>query len=75
MNAELISCRGETGEGLGRGAGAGAGEERPNKSLERDDDGGLSLEGLLGGEVNPPKPKPCEFEEIEVVRDWGFGAE
>lgn len=70
LKAELISCCGGTAVGLGGAAGARGGEERPKRSLERDDDGGLGFEGLGGGgEANPPKPKSCEFEEIEVVRD------
>jgi hypothetical protein len=51
------------------GADAG-GEENPNKSFDRDDDGGL---GLTVGEENPPNPKSCPLEETEVVRDWGWG--
>lgn len=60
---------------MGGGAGAEGGEERPKRSLDRDDDGGLGFEGWGGGEANPPKPKSCEFEETDVVRDWGLCAD
>lgn len=66
LKAELIPCCGDDTVGFG---GAAGGEERPKRSLERDDDGGLGFEGWGGGEANPPNPKSCEFEEIEVVRD------
>lgn len=49
-------------------AGAGAGEDRPKRSLERDDEGGFGLEGLTVGDVKPPK-KSCPLEEMDVVRD------
>jgi hypothetical protein len=47
------------------------GDENPNRSFDRDEDGGL---GLAVGELNPPNPKSCPLE-TEVVRDWGFGAD
>lgn len=74
LKAELISSCEEFTVDLGRAGGAGD-EESPNKSLERDDDGGLGFEGLLEGEVSPPNPRSCDGEEIEVVRDWGFGGD
>lgn len=51
---------------------AGRGEENPNRSFDRDEDGGL---GLTAGEVNPPNPKSCPVEETDVVRDWDLGAD
>lgn len=71
MKAELISCCGDVTVGLGGAAGAAGargGEERPNRSLERDADGGVGFAGLVVGEAKPPK-KSCPFEEMEVVRD------
>lgn len=67
LNADLISCRGEVAVGFGGGTVEAfvVGEENPNKSFDRDDDGGL---GLTVGEVNPPNPKSCPLE-MEVVRD------
>lgn len=84
LNAEFISCCGEVTAGLGGGAGAvaaagaGGGEESPKRSFERDDDGGggVGFAGLGGGgEVNPPKPRSCECDEMEVVRDCCLGAD
>jgi len=71
LKAELISCCGDVTVGLGGAtgaAGAAGGEERPKRSLESEEDGGLGL-GWGGGEENPPNPKSCEFDEIDVVRD------
>lgn len=79
LNADCISCCGEATAGFGgagRAAGAAGGEESPNKSFESEDDGGAGLAALGGGgDANPPKPRSWELEEIEVVRDWGFGAD
>jgi hypothetical protein len=75
LNADFISCWGEVAVDLGGetiDADAVGGEESPNKSFERDEDGGF---GLAVGEVNPPNPKSCPFEDMEVVRDWGLGAD
>jgi len=75
LNADFISCWGDVAVDFGGetvDVDAGGGEESPNKSFERDDDGGL---GLAVGDVNPPNPKSCPFEDTEVVRDWGFGAD
>lgn len=76
LKADFISCCGEVAVGLGgeaAGLEARGGEESPNRSLERDDDGGF---GLAVGEVNPPNPpKSCAPEDTEVVRDWGLGAD
>lgn len=49
-------------------AGAGGGEDRPKRSLERDDEGGLGFAGLVVGEAKPPK-KSCPLDDMEVVRD------
>lgn len=49
-------------------AGAGGGEDKPNKSFDRDEEGGLGLAGLVLGEVKPPKPKSWPLE-IETLRD------
>jgi hypothetical protein len=71
LNAELISCWGEETmglEGATDAAGAGGGEDRPNKSFDRDEEGGLGLADLVVGEANPPKPKSCPLE-IEALRD------
>jgi hypothetical protein len=48
LNAELISCCGEVTVDLGGEIGAGGGdeilgEERPKRSLEREDEGGLGF--------------------------------
>lgn len=56
LNAELISCCGDDTVGLGGAAGARGGEERPKRSFESDDDGGLGL-GCGGGDENPPNPR------------------
>lgn len=73
LKADFISCCGETEAGWGGAAvGAGGGEERPKRSLDKDDDGGL---GLVVGEAKPPNPKSCPFDEMEVVRDCGLGAD
>lgn len=75
MNADFISCWGDVTVDLGGDTVDGdvrGGEESPNKSFERDEEGGL---GLTVGEVNPPNPKSCPFEDTEAVRDWGFGAD
>jgi hypothetical protein len=69
LNAEFISCCGDGALGCGGGeetaAGAGGGEERPNRSFDKEEDGGF---GFVG-DAKPPKPKSCPLEEIEVVRD------
>jgi hypothetical protein len=73
LNAEFISCCGDVAADFGGETvawGAEEVEESPNRSFERDDDGGL---GLTVGDVKPPNPKSCPFEDTEVVRDWGFG--
>lgn len=69
LNADFISCWGEVAVDLGGetvDVDAAGGEESPNRSLERDDEGGL---GLAVGEVKPPNPKSCPPEDTEVVRD------
>lgn len=58
LNAELNSCCGEDTAGFGgdiEAAGAAGGEDRPKRSLERDDEGGLGFAGFGAGEVKPPK--------------------
>lgn len=78
LKADCISCCGEVTAGLGgaaRVAGAVGGEESPNKSFERDDEGGLGLALGGGGDVNPPKPKSWELDDMDAVRDWGFDAD
>lgn len=69
LNADFISYWGEVAVDLGGETvdfDATGGEESPNRSLERDDEGGF---GLAVGEVNPPNPKSCPPEDTEVVRD------
>jgi hypothetical protein len=75
LNADFISCWGDVAVYFGgetAALGAGGGEESPKRSFERDDDGGL---GLAVGDVNPPNPKSCPFEDTEVVRDCGLGVD
>jgi hypothetical protein len=45
LKAELISCCGEATVDLGGETGAGGGEERPKRSLEREEEGGLGFAG------------------------------
>jgi hypothetical protein len=45
LKAELISCCGEATVGLGGETGAGGGEERPKRSLEREEEGVLGFAG------------------------------
>lgn len=75
LKAELSSCCGDEmtggGDGDATAAGAGGGDDRPNRSFDRDDDGGgFGLVG--GGEAKPPNPESNPLEEIDVVRDWGL---
>jgi hypothetical protein len=70
LNADFISCWGEVAEDFGGDTveAETGGEESPNRSFDRDDDGGFGL-AVGGGEANPPNPQSCPVEEIDVVRD------
>jgi hypothetical protein len=46
----------------------------PNRSFDRDEEGGLGFAGLVVGEAKPPKPKSCPLE-IEALRDWELCAD
>lgn len=54
--------------GAADAAGAGGGEDRPNRSFERDEEGGLGFAGLVDGEAKPPKLNSWPLE-IEALRD------
>lgn len=70
LNADFISCWGEVAVDFGGDTveAETGGEESPNRSFDRDDDGGFGL-AVGGGEANPPNPQSCPVEEIDVVRD------
>lgn len=75
LKADFNSCCGEVDVNADGGetaaGGAGAGEESPNKSSDKGDLGGLGFGG--GGDAKLVKPASRPFDEIDAVRDCGFG--
>lgn len=74
LKADFKSCCGEVDVNAGgdtAAGAAGAGEESPNKSSDKGDLGGLGFGG--GGDAKLVNPASKPFDEIDAVRDCGFG--
>lgn len=76
LNADFNSCWGDVAIGGGGGevlVVERGGDERPNKSLDIDDEGGgFGLVG--GGDAKAVNPESNPLEDIDVVRDCGLAA-